>query len=652
MFQSIEQVSDEMMALIPREVLFADPTKQLPKLSPDGKWISFLAPYDGILNVWLAPAEAIMQAKAITQSLTPIQSHDWSLCSEYVLYTHDTQGDENWRLYGYELATQKNKAYTPLKAKAKILKMSFNQIGKILIGLNSRYAPYYDVYELDLKTGRSDCIFENNLYWDFFADNDYHIKVGIQITPKDGAYFDLSSEEPTELIRVSHEDLLELYFYPRLKLDLSQDGHALFLTKTFNNTSELIEIDLRSKKVHSLGQDKKADVFDVLLDPQSKRPLAFASYYERKEWYGLTPEIARDLISLRQLDRGDIGILSQSPDNQIWIVSFIHDDGPTQYYSYSRKTQQASHLFASFQDEKHPFVKMHPKVITMEDGIQCVSYLSLPKEIDPQQNGEASHPVPLVLIVHGGPSYRDFWGFNASHQWLANRGYAVLSVNYRGSTGFGLKHTKAGYGEWAGKMHQDLLDAVQWAISEGITTANKVAIMGRSFGGYATLVGLSMTPDVFNCGIDLVGPANLHTMLKHLPPHWKLMQVLINEMIGCDPNTEEGQRYLAKRSPYFYAHAIKKPVLIGHGANDAKIMQSESDQMVQVLQENHIPVTYVVFPDEGHALLCPHNRMAFYELVESFLAKNLGGKCEAHQTDLQSRMVVKVDDFQLSTRSR
>lgn len=635
--------------LIPRTDLFADPNRWMPKLSPNGKYLSFLAPFKGELNLWLAPIDALDQAKPLTQSSTPLQNHDWAPSGDYLLYIHDNQGDENWQLYAYELATQKNICYTPLGTKAKILQMSSLHPEIILIGLNNRVACYYDAYELNLKTGKYECRYENNEYWDLFADETYHIQIGIQIRAQDAIYVDLASlEAPTTLVHVSHEDLLELYFYPRLKLGLSKDNTSLFLAKTCDqNTSQLIEVDRSTKLIRYLGHDQQADILDVLLDPQTKRPLAFATYYQCKIWHGLSEEIIEDFAYLRQLDRGDIGILSQCSDNQEWIVSFNRDDGPMQYYRYSRRQRCALLLFSSFEPAQNLFVKMHPKVLSMQDGIECVSYLSLPLEIDPTQSGNANRPVPMVLLVHGGPSYRDFWGFNAIHQWLANRGYAVLSVNYRGSTGFGSAHVKAGYGEWAGKIHQDLLEAVQWAIREGITTQAQVAIMGRSFGGYETLVALSMTPEVFCCGIDLVGPANLQTMLAHLPPHWKLMQTLINEMLGCDPTTEAGKAYLAKRSPLFYANAIQKPLLIGHGANDAKIMQSESDQMVDAMLKNNVPVTYVVFPDEGHQIAHPKNRMAFYEMVEAFLAKNLQGRCEPCQPKMESSMVVIVDDFNL-----
>jgi dipeptidyl aminopeptidase/acylaminoacyl peptidase len=321
-------------------------------------------------------------------------------------------------------------------------------------------------------------------------------------------------------------------------------------------------------------------------------------------------------------------------------VADVRDNGPTIYYRYDRQAKQAQKLFVSLAAlEDQPLSSMQGHLVTMRDGVQCPCYLSMPLE--------AKTPVPLVLMVHGGPNYRDIWGFNPVHQWLSNRGYAVLSVNYRGSTGFGKKHFQLGHGEWAGKMQNDLLDAAQWAVQQKITTQDQIAIMGRSYGGYAVLVGLSMTPEQFCCGVELVGPSNLTTMLKHFPPYWQAMQGAIHEMVGCDPRTPEGQAYLKERSPLFYAHQITKPLLIGHGANDVRVMQAESDQMVEALKQNNIPVTYAVFTDEGHQMLHPANRMAFYQLAEAFLARIFHGKVSADSEQLQTSMQIKIDTLNL-----
>jgi dipeptidyl aminopeptidase/acylaminoacyl peptidase len=270
---------------------------------------------------------------------------------------------------------------------------------------------------------------------------------------------------------------------------------------------------------------------------------------------------------------------------------------------------------------------MQSREIKARDGLTLVSYLSLPPGSDANGDGIPDAPVPLVLNVHGGPWARDDYGFDPEHQWLANRGYAVLGVNYRGSTGFGKSFINASNKEWAGKMHDDLLDAVEWAVAQKITTADKVAIYGGSYGGYATLVGLTFTPHTFACGVDIVGPSNLATLLATIPPYWKSFFEEFATRVG-DPRTEEGKKLLEERSPLTRVDAIKKPLLIAQGANDPRVKQAESDQIVQSMKDKGLPVTYVLYPDEGHGFARPANRTSFYAIAEGFLAQCLGGRYE------------------------
>lgn len=634
--------------IIPRHIIWADPERFLVKLSPDANYISYLAPFEDNLNLWVAPLHDSRLATPVTLSKYPLKEYWWSTDSSYLLYIHDRDGDENWQLHGFSLLTGKTMTYTKPGTQTRVLGFSLSKPDKILIGLNERDRRFHDPYLLDIRTGQLECLYENQEYWDFFADDELNLRLGIKVDEMGGEYIDISSSAKKCLCRVALHDLFGLYYYPRLRLGLAAN-HKLYLTQSVtSNTSMLICVDMLDKSVETLGTNVKADICDVLLHPQSNVPLAFAVNYERKKWQSLDEATSLDFAYLQSVDDGDIDILSQSADNEHWLVSFYRDNGPTVYYHYQRKLHQATHLFDSHSHFKdYLFTKMHPRVITMRDGLECVCYLSLPRQSDVDEKGIPPHPLPLVLTVHGGPNYRDIWCFNPTHQWLANRGYAVLSVNYRASTGFGKAHLAAGHGEWAGKIQLDLLDAVAWAISQGITTPDKVAIMGRSFGGYATLVGLSMTPDVFCCGVDIVGPSNLETMAKHFPPYWRAMQGAIREMLGCDPDTPEGKVYLRERSPLFYAKQIKKPLLIGHGANDVRVMQAESDQMVASLKANNIPVTYAIFPDEGHQFLHPGNRMAFYALAEAFLAKILKGQAEVYDERIHTSMILKEDDFKL-----
>ena len=281
---------------------------------------------------------------------------------------------------------------------------------------------------------------------------------------------------------------------------------------------------------------------------------------------------------------------------------------------------------------------MWPQEIKSRDGLTLVSYLTLPKTADANNDGKSDKPAPMVLLVHGGPWARDAYGYSGYAQWLANRGYSVLSVNYRGSTGFGKSFVNKSDGEWAGTMHDDLIDAVDWAVKQGVTTKDQVAIMGGSYGGYATLVGLTFTPDTFKCGVDIVGPSNLNTLLATIPPYWAAFFEQFAKRVG-DPRTEAGKQLLEERSPLTHVAKITKPLLIGQGANDPRVKQAESDQIVKAMQDKKIPVTYVLFPDEGHGFARPENNKAFNAITENFLAKCLGGRAQPIGEDLKGSSV-------------
>jgi len=343
-------------------------------------------------------------------------------------------------------------------------------------------------------------------------------------------------------------------------------------------------------------------------------------------WKVLDKSIARDLEYLATVADGEVSVVDRSLDDDKWVVLYTLDVKQPSYYLYDRKQKKARFLF-SFRPEAEdlPFSPMHPVVIKSRDGLDLVSYLTLPQGSDPDDSGRPDAPVPLVLMVHGGPWARDAWGPNPYHQWLADRGYAVLAVNYRGSTGFGKAFLNAANLEWGAKMHDDLIDAVQWAIDEKIAPKDKIAIFGGSYGGYATLVGLTFTPETFACGVDIVGPSNLETMLASFPAYWLPQFAVIARRIG-DPRTEEGKALLKARSPLHKASAIQRPLLIGQGANDPRVKQAESDQIVAAMKEKKIPVTYILYPDEGHGFARPENRMSFFAVSEAFLSDCLGGK--------------------------
>jgi dipeptidyl aminopeptidase/acylaminoacyl peptidase len=333
-------------------------------------------------------------------------------------------------------------------------------------------------------------------------------------------------------------------------------------------------------------------------------------------------------------------VVSRSLDDRVWAVLYVMDNGPVRYYLYDRDQKEARFLFTNREAlESAKLARMHPVVIPARDGLDLVSYLSLPRWMDEDGDGRPAAPLPMVLFVHGGPWARDSWGYHSYHQWLANRGYAVLSVNYRGSTGFGKSFINAGNLEWAGKMHDDLLDSVEWAVREGVAARDRIAIMGGSYGGYATLVGLTFTPDVFACGVDIVGPSNIQTLLETIPPYWAPMMKVFTTRVG-DHRTEEGREFLASRSPITFVERISKPLLIGQGANDPRVKQSEADQIVEAMRAKSIPVTYVLYPDEGHGFARPENRLSFNAVTDEFLGAHLGGRVEPVGDDFEGSSLV------------
>jgi len=388
-----------------------------------------------------------------------------------------------------------------------------------------------------------------------------------------------------------------------------------------------------------LHEDDRADVVDALVDPRDGTVQAAAVEYERTEWTAIDDEIAGDLEFLDDLEDGQMQVVDRPLDDDTWIVHYQADDAPGRYHLYERDEEDAEFLFydrPQLEDvDLHP---MNPVVIESRDGLELVSYLTVPHFVDTDDEGMPVDSIPMVLNVHGGPWARDSWGYNPEHQWLADRGYAVLSINFRGSTGFGKDFINAGNQEWGAAMQDDLIDAVDWAVDEGVTDDDSVAIMGGSYGGYATLAGLAFTPETFACGVSIVGVSNLLTLLDSIPPYWEPMRAMFTTRVG-DPETEEGNQMLRERSPVFYADEIQRPLLLGHGAQDPRVKQAESDQMVRAMQLSNVPVTYALYPDEGHGFARPANRISFYAVAEGFLSQCLGGRFEAIGDDFDGASI-------------
>lgn len=616
--------------LIPRAALFGNPTRALSRISPDGKWLSWTAPHNGVMNVWVAPASDPAAAKVITNSTTrPIPQYFWSPDSKSILYVQDKGGDENYLLYRVDMASGAETALTPFEnTRVEVIGASHSIKDKMLIGLNNRDPQWHDIHLLDLTTGALSLVMENTGgYAGGMADDSLTLRMVFRQNMAGGTdYFRVVNNvaEQTPFETVPMEDALTTS-----AAGYSHDGKVLYwIDSRGRNTAALFAQDTATGKKTLIAEDARADIGDTLRNPVTGKIEAFSVYYLTEQWVATDPAMKASLDWLDSKLEGNFGVNSRSDDDTKWIVYNDPITAPTAVYIYDRKAATLTPLYVSRPElAGMPLQKMHPVEITARDGLTLPSYLTLPVGSDAQGKGVPAKPVPLVLLVHGGPWARDYFGFDREHQLLANRGYAVLAVNYRSSTGFGKDFVNAGNKQWGLKAHDDLIDAVNWAVAQGITTPDKVAIMGGSYGGYATLAGLTFTPDVFACGVDIVGPSNLETLLATIPPYWAPLVKQFHERMG-DPGTPEGLAMLRAASPLYKADKIKKPLLIAQGANDPRVKQSESDQIVDAMKAAKIPVTYVLYPDEGHGFTRPENNIAFYAIAENFLASCLGGRAE------------------------
>jgi len=613
--------------VIPRATLFGNPERTQARLSPDGKYLSFIAPRDGVLNVWVGPADDLNAAKPVTNDRKRgIRQHFWAYDGAHVLYLQDQGGDENWRLYSARADGGGERDLTPLAGvQAQVIGLSHERPGTVLVGLNDRKPEWHDVYEIDIATGERRLVERNDQeIGGYLAGLDLKPRVAQRTLPEGGEILRRKGEGWERILAYGQADSLTTQ-----ALEIEGDGKsALMLSSVGRDTAALMRVNLADGATTVVGESPKADVQDVWTDPRTRAPEAYSVNYLRNTYAPLVPEAAKDIDTLSKALGGDFTVVSRTLDDSRWIV--VTDD-PTRGLSshlYDRGSGKVTKLF----DQRPalagmPLQPMQALEIRTRDGLTMVSYLTLPPGSDANGDGRPDKPVPMVLNVHGGPWGRDIFGFEPEHQWLANRGYAVLSVNFRASTGFGKDFVNAGDRQWAAKMHDDLLDAVDWAVREKITTPDKVAIYGGSYGGYAALVGLTFTPERFACGVDIVGPSNLETLLASIPPYWKSFFEDLARRVG-DPRTEEGRALLKDRSPLWRADQIRRPLLIAQGANDPRVKQAESDQIVNAMKAKNLAVTYVLYPDEGHGFARPQNRTSFFAISEAFLATCLGGRFE------------------------
>jgi dipeptidyl aminopeptidase/acylaminoacyl peptidase len=609
--------------LIPRRLLFAGPDRSTVRISPDGRRIAFMAPIDGVLNLWVGEIGDLAKAHPLTQ----VADRDlgpwivWLHNNRHVVFFRDQGGDENWQAHRVEVDSGDILALAPgAGVKSYIQQTSHHFPDELLLAHNQRDQRFSDIFRVNVATGASTLLLTNDRFGWVFTDPQFRIRFGVRQTD-DGATEYLQQGPTGEWKLFTRVDMGDAM--TTRAIEFSDDGTELYwLDSRGRDKAAVVSENLTTGAKRTLAEDAKGDLVEVALEPRSYRPFAAAAVFARKRWQMIDPAYAEDRAYLAKVSPGDLSITSVSANNRSWVVYYEQDVAPGRYFAYDRRSRKARFLFSARHGlEKAPMVPMEPVVIRARDGIELVCYLSRPR------GAPLGRPGPMVLLVHGGPWARDVWALSSTHQWLANRGYVVLSVNFRGSTGFGKSFLNAANLEWGGKMHDDLIDGVDWAIARGIADPQRVAIYGASYGGYSALVGVTFTPKKFACAIDLFGISNLVTFMDSIPPYWKPWQAVWKIRMG-DYMTEAGQRFLRERSPLNRVDRIVRPLLIGQGANDVRVKPAESEQIVAAMKERGIPVTYVYYSDEGHGFGRVANRRSFTAVVEAFLARHLGGRFE------------------------
>jgi dipeptidyl aminopeptidase/acylaminoacyl peptidase len=616
-----------MVEIIPRQVLFGNPERISPRISPDGTQLAWIAPADGVLNVWVAPAGSGQDqgidwpaARVVTDdSDRGIRMFAWAHDGRHLLYLQDTGGDENWRLHDVDLETMQRRDLTPFdNVQTQLIAAEKKFPTEILLGLNRDNPQLHDVYRLDLTTGELTKEVENPGFAGWLADSQLAVRAGIAPQPDGSLVLMVRGSADGDwraLLAVAVEDVMTSQ-----PIAFSEDGASLLAVSSVGaDTGRLVRLDLATGAAEVLAEDPDSDVTGVRLHPDTREPQIVTFLKDRREYQVLDPDVEADLAAIRALHPGDPSFADADDADATWLIGFTNDTGAVPYYSYDRATRTGQFLFEHQPElSRYELAPMEPFSFTSRDGLTIHGYATFPP-------GAGRKGLPMVLNVHGGPWARDAWGFDPEAQWLANRGYLCVQVNFRGSTGYGKAFVNAGDREWGGRMHDDLVDAVTFATGQGWADPARVAIYGGSYGGYAALVGAAFTPELFCCAVDIVGPSNLKTLIETIPAYWAPMISQFHRAVG-DPAKDAD--FLWSRSPLSRADNISIPLLIAQGANDPRVKQAESEQIVAALEKAGIDYEYMLFPDEGHGFAKPENRLRFYAAAELFLAKHLGGRAE------------------------
>ena len=641
---------DQLPPLLDRDVFFGDPEITASQVSPDGNYMTFQRPYKDVMNVWIKALDAPFdEARPLTTGERPVPGHFWSMDSKYVLYVQDKGGNENFHIYAVDPSQEAEDAtgvppardLTPMEnVRAQIYSLPEATPGSIIVGINDRDPALHDVYRLDIATGEMDLLIENTFnVAGWVADHDGEIRLAVRQTDDggtetidvdDGALgetlYECNWQETCGPMRF-HADNQRVWFQSNKGEDVDLTG--LYLMDTESGEIEFVERD----------PEGEADFGGALFANADHRLLGTSYTGARTRIYPRDEATEKALDYLREnLPDGEFNFAPQTLDDRLVKVTVFRDVDPGTVYLFDWEDYSVEKLYESRPElPSENLAGMQPITYTARDGREIPAYLTTPKGTDAEE-------LALVALIHGGPWARDSWGYSSIVQFLANRGYAVLQPNFRGSTGYGKDFLNAGNNEWGEAMQDDITDGVKYLVDQGIVDPERVCIMGGSYGGYATLAGMTFTPELYNCGVDIVGPSNLITLLNSIPPYWGPIRKLFTLRMG-DSETPEGKAQLERQSPLFHVDNIVAPLLVIQGANDPRVKQAESDQIVIAMREKKLPVEYIVAPDEGHGFRGVENRTAMFARVEEFLAQHNGGRYqEGMAEDIAERLeAITVD---------
>ncbi len=613
--------------LIDREIFFGNPEISGGQLSPDGNWISFMKEYNGIMNIWVKKFDdSFTKAKPLTNNERPIGGYFWTYDSKYILYVKDNKGDENYHVFAVNPSDKVTGDGLPIsrdltpndKVRAMIFQVSKKNPDILMVGLNDRDPAYHDLYKLEISTGKLTLLFENTEKingWIF--DWDENLRLASK-TLENGNSQILKVNSDNTFTPIYETDILETAYVA----GWSKDNSSIYLVSNKGedvNLTALYKMNLSTLKTELVEKDPldKVDFGGVFFSDLTHEIILtkYTDAKSRRYWKDKKWKEAHEFLKSKFPDR-EVSLGSNTKDEKKFLVTTYGDKYVSETYFFDMDTKKLIYQYTprpKLKEYEDNLCEMTPITYKSSDGMVIPAYLTLPKY---KIKGKS----PLIMFVHGGPWARDYWGYNSYAQFLANRGFVVLQPNFRGSTGYGKRFLDAGNKEWGAKMQDDVTWGVKHLVNLGMVDPNKVAIMGGSYGGYATLAGVTFTPDVYACGVDIVGPSNLFTLLESIPPYWESFRKTMYERMG-DPNTEEGKATLRKESPLFFADQIKSPLMIVQGANDPRVKQAESDQIVVALRELGTPVEYLLADDEGHGFRKPVNNMAMFAASEKFLAK-------------------------------